>query len=45
MSRHVTLGPGAEFDAVRGLLAQWGSSASGIGDDGAVDVPADRVSW
>lgn len=41
MSRHVTLGPGAEFDAVRGLLAQWGSSASGIGDDGAVlDVPA-----
>jgi thiamine-monophosphate kinase len=41
MSRHLTLGPGAEFDAVRGLLAQWGTSAIGIGDDGAVlDVPA-----
>lgn len=41
MTRHVTLGPGAEFDAVRDLLARWGSSAIGIGDDGAVlDVPA-----
>lgn len=40
MSRHLTLGPGAEFDAVRALLAQWGPTASGIGDDGAVlDVP------
>jgi thiamine-monophosphate kinase len=35
------LGPGKEFDAVRSLLAQWGSRASGIGDDAAVlDVPA-----
>ena len=41
MSRHVTLGPGAEFDAVRALLARWGDQAIGIGDDGAVmDVPA-----
>ena len=38
---HVPLGPGAEFDAVRALLAQWGSAAQGIGDDGALlDVPA-----
>ncbi len=37
---HVPLGPGAEFDAVRALLAQWGSAAQGIGDDGALlDVP------
>ena len=41
MSRHLTLGPGSEFDAVRDLLARWGPSAIGIGDDGAVlDVPA-----
>ena len=41
MSRHLTLGPGREFDAVRDLLARWGTSAIGIGDDGAVlDVPA-----
>ncbi len=41
MTPHVTLGPGAEFDAVRALLARWGDRASGIGDDGAVlDVPA-----
>ncbi len=40
MSRHLTLGPGSEFDAVRNLLARWGTSAIGIGDDGAVlDVP------
>jgi len=40
VSRHVTLGPGREFDAVRDLLARWGASAIGIGDDGAVlDVP------
>jgi thiamine-monophosphate kinase len=38
---HITMGPGAEFDAVRALLAQWGSAAQGVGDDGAVlDVPA-----
>ncbi len=41
MSDHLTLGPGAEFDAVRTLLARWGTRAIGIGDDGAVlDVPA-----
>lgn len=41
MSGHTTLGPGAEFDAVRALLARWGDQAIGIGDDGAVlDVPA-----
>lgn len=40
MTRHVTLGPGAEFDAIRTLLAGWGERAIGIGDDGAVlDVP------
>ena len=41
MNRHVSMGPGAEFDAVRALLAQWGTAAEGVGDDGAVlDVPA-----
>jgi len=41
MTRHVRMGPGAEFDAVRALLAQWGPAAEGVGDDGAVlDVPA-----
>jgi len=40
MTAHLPLGPGAEFDAVRALLAQWGPRARGIGDDGAVlDVP------
>lgn len=40
MNRHVPMGPGKEFDAVRALLAQWGSAAEGVGDDGAVlDVP------
>ncbi len=41
MSRHVTMGPGREFDAVRALLERWGPTAVGVGDDGAVlDVPA-----
>lgn len=41
MNRHVPMGPGKEFDAVRALLSQWGSAAQGVGDDGAVlDVPA-----
>lgn len=41
MNRHVAMGPGAEFDAVRALLAQWGAAAEGVGDDGAVlDVPS-----
>lgn len=45
MSRHLTLGPGAEFDAVRALLDKWGARAIGIGDDAALlDVPAgDRL--
>jgi thiamine-monophosphate kinase len=33
---HLELGPGKEFDVVRALLAEWGESASGIGDDAAV---------
>jgi thiamine-monophosphate kinase len=41
MSGHIRLGPGAEFDAVRALLARWGPRARGIGDDAAIlDVPA-----
>jgi thiamine-monophosphate kinase len=41
MNRHVPMGPGKEFDAVRALLSQWGTAAQGVGDDGAVlDVPA-----
>jgi len=40
MTGHTPLGPGAEFDAIRMLLARWGDRARGIGDDGAVlDVP------
>ena len=40
MTAHLAMGPGAEFDAVRALLAAWGPRARGIGDDGAVlDVP------
>lgn len=30
------LGPGAEFDVVRALVARWGDLAHGIGDDAAV---------
>lgn len=41
VSPHLALGKGAEFDAVRALLAQWVGVASGIGDDAAVlDVPS-----
>jgi len=40
MRKHLALGPGAEFDAVRSLLSRWGPIAVGIGDDAAVlDVP------
>jgi len=35
-ARHTELGPGGEFDLVRILLAEWGESASGVGDDAAV---------
>jgi thiamine-monophosphate kinase len=35
------MGAGAEFDAIRGLLATWGVRATGIGDDAAIlDIPA-----
>lgn len=35
-ARHIELGQGPEFDLVRMLLAEWGDSANGIGDDAAV---------
>ncbi|HUX34546.1 MAG TPA: thiamine-phosphate kinase [Gemmatimonadaceae bacterium] len=38
---HTAMGPGAEFDAIRRLLEQWGPHSIGAGDDAAVlDVPA-----
>jgi thiamine-monophosphate kinase len=38
---NLALGPGAEFDTVRAMLARWGALASGVGDDAALlDVPA-----
>ena len=38
--RHIALGEGAEFDAIRAMLHEWGDRATGIGDDAAVvDVP------
>jgi thiamine-monophosphate kinase len=40
--RHLTLGAGREFDAIRTMLARWGPLAAGIGGDCAVlDPPAD----
>lgn len=36
MNDHTALGPGAEFDAIRTLLARWGSRARAIGDDAAI---------
>ena len=39
-ARHLPLGSGAEFDAIRSMLHEWGPRALGIGDDAAVlDVP------
>jgi thiamine-monophosphate kinase len=36
----VELGPGREFDAIRQMVARWGSRAVGVGDDAAlVDLP------
>lgn len=32
----LALGPGAEFDTIRAMLARWGNLATGIGDDAAV---------
>ena len=42
MSRaHLPLGDGAEFDAIRAMLEEWGPHASGVGDDAALlTVPA-----
>ena len=37
--RHVAMGTGAEFDAIRAMLARWGALAEGIGDDAAVLSP------
>lgn len=36
MSGDTPLGPGAEFDAIRSLVARWGELAAGIGDDAAL---------
>lgn len=36
MTDGVSLGPGAEFDAIRRLADRWGARASGLGDDAAV---------
>ncbi len=35
-NENIALGPGKEFDIVRSLLAEWGKSAEGIGDDAAI---------
>lgn len=35
-SDNIALGPGKEFDIVRSLLAEWGTSAERIGDDAAI---------
>lgn len=41
MTSHLPLGPGAEFDAIRALLREWGPHATGVGDDAALlEVPA-----
>ncbi len=40
-SSHVTLGPGVEFDLIRGLTERWGTTARGLGNDcGVLNVPA-----
>lgn len=37
---NLTLGPGAEFDLIRGMVARWGPLAHGVGDDSALlDLP------
>jgi len=33
---HTPLGTGKEFDAIRAMVARWGASADGIGDDAAL---------
>ena len=38
---HLAMSDGAEFDAIRRLLATWDTAAVGVGDDAAVlDIPA-----
>jgi thiamine-monophosphate kinase len=39
MTDETALGPGAEFDVIRALLAHWGKRAEGVGDDAAVWKP------
>ena len=40
MTVSIALGPGREFDIIRGLLTRWGDRARGIGDDAVtLDVP------
>ncbi|MBX6332303.1 MAG: thiamine-phosphate kinase [Gemmatimonadaceae bacterium] len=40
MTANTPLGPGGEFDIIRALVARWGATAAGIGDDAAIlDVP------
>ncbi len=39
MSHEVSLGRGSEFDAIRRMLARWGTRATGIGDDAAIIKP------
>jgi thiamine-monophosphate kinase len=40
---HLPLGDGAEFDAIRAMLEEWGPHAVGVGDDAAlVAVPANE---
>jgi len=36
LPRHIPLGSGGEFDAIRTLLDRWGKNAHRIGDDGAL---------
>lgn len=36
---HVAMGPGVEFDTIRGLLARWGPLAQQLGDDAALLAP------
>jgi len=38
---HLPMGEGAEFDAIRAMLEEWGPHATGVGDDAALlTVPA-----
>lgn len=36
MTSHLPLGPGAEFDAIRAMLREWGPHATSVGDDAAL---------